>query len=1322
MATQTGVARLVSMWQAADLDIVCVQETWAGRPNRSGALCTSALIASWLHLAAATAPDAVPYQTFWADNTAVAGENNGVLICVRPSANLAVSSPSASATGRLQTLGVRWAGHDFTLVNTYWPSSGPADRAAFLDGPLGPALHLHMPCVLGDFNFTSDPAVDRRGHAASTAEADLLTSARLSACLPAHGDAFRHRHPTVPSFTFHRGTHLARLDRVLLPAAMLPFVAAARTVHCGFGDHHAVAVDLRPAVPLQPRGPGRRPVPSSLTHDLQAADSLAVWALHAVEYGLTLTDEDLLAWWPGLQRAYTAYARSLAARQRWHRAAARAAAAAAGSAMDGAIQALAAAPTPAAAVAALPAVLEAQGRLRDATAHTARAAGAAWASFVATGERPSPHVSSLLAAPSPPPVIAALVAADGSSLTSHGAIAARLAQHYAAISGLPATDPESQDIVLAALQADLDAGRVLPIPPALADAAGSPGVTATEVLAALATCPPCSSPGPDGLPYALWRVGGGCWAPLLAKLFSAMGAMHVAPPGFNAGTITPLPKPGAADLTAPSSYRPITLLPALYRILSKVLAQRFGAAMAPSIGREQSAYLPGRRIEDANNFAALLPDVLAASGATAAIVYLDIAKAFDSVSREFIFGAMGVMGASAGMLAWARLLLADTRASVHANGVESAPLLWQAGVRQGCPLSPLLYLFVGQALVSWLRAQPELGVEVAGGRHVCSMYADDTSALIRLAQAAADCLRATMETFRKASGQAVNIPKSVAVAVGQPLPDPLPADLAGIPVATDRLHLGVPCSNPPPRPPLPARRHATRAALRPVPHPVAPPSAVAMAAATRRVEAARTALASVARLPLSAIGLGMAVSTYALSTILYHAEFAGLPPAAPTLAAQAGRTVARDIPLPLLTGSPALGGFGLLPLVQHTQARHAAMGSRLAAALMRHPAGHYTPGAAQPPGPDADAPWVHFAGFLLRRACPAIHPAQALLASGFATADDIAGGVLGLPGVRQQVAFPPGPLTRMAVALQAVGPPVLRPPPAGGPPPAVRGLLTAPTDAHVPPALSGLAWPRPVPAPLRRAAGAAGQRLLPVVSPPPPVRALTGILMAPAAARRAEAHAAFCRLAAGLHPRSGVQTVLSGFRARLRAAWRLPCPGALKVPFWRLAIDVTPGSRCRDWHCPCGGAPHGGLPRLHTFWECPVAQAVRAHLQLGLGVAPSHASVWLLGPPPAAGVHAATWTLVCLSAVAAMNHGRAFLWRLHQDAGGSRAPLPRAQVDQVCASAVAHFWRSLHDFAADSGVVADVWQLQPGHPFLDRVAGAERLRVSLPPGCPALEA
>ena len=803
-----------------------MQETWAGRPGATGLSSTAAQIRAWLRHAT-DAVGAPPYLTYWADNAEAAGENNGTLICVRPRAALTTSAHVAFASGRLQTLTLSWAGHALALVNTYWPCTGHAARAAFLAGALSQVLDAQpSACVVGDFNFTPQPALDRLHCASSTANSDLATSTLLATVLPAHCDAFRHLHPAAPSFTFHRGAQRARLDRVLLPPALLAFVASARVVHCGQGDHHAVQVDLMPAAPVRSPGPGRRAVPSTLPRAPAAAAGLVAFAQRAINYSQALSDAELLAWWPHLERAYTAHARAVLACTRWARSEARSEVEAAEAALAAAELAVAAAPSAAAVAAAMPASLAARERLhRSAANNTCSARAAFAAAWLQHAERPTPTVTSLLTTPCPPPGVAALCAPDGTLLTANRAIAARFAQHYAAISCAPVTTTAAQDEVLAAVEADLAAGFAQPLPPALAAAAGSAAVRESEVRAAMASCPAASSPGPDGLPYAMWRVGGGCWAPLLARLFSAMGALQQAPPGFNAGTITPILKPGADDTTAPPSYRPITLLSSLYRLLSKVLAARFGAAMAHSIGPEQAAYLPGRRIEDNINFASLLPDVLAASGESAAIVYLDVAKAFDSVDRGFLYRTMGVMGATDGMVAWARLLLSDTCASVHVNGVESAPLLWHAGVRQGCPLSPLLYLFVGQALASWLRAQPELGIHVAGQRYVSSMYADDTYALMRLAAAAATALRTALTTFRNASGQGVNFSKSVAVAVGRPLPRPLPPDFGGIPIQATRLHLGIVCSNPPPPPPSPPPRlHlSTRSADRPFHPPPHPP-------------------------------------------------------------------------------------------------------------------------------------------------------------------------------------------------------------------------------------------------------------------------------------------------------------------------------------------------------------------------------------------------------------------------------------------------------------------------------------------------------------------
>ena len=71
------------------------------------------------------------------------------------------------------------------------------------------------------------------------------------------------------------------------------------------------------------------------------------------------------------------------------------------------------------------------------------------------------------------------------------------------------------------------------------------------------------------------------------------------------------------------------------------------------------------------------------------------------------------------------LLSPSTSACTVLNGFKSTKLVFQAGVRQGCPLAPLLYLFVGEALLRFMKAQPELGVVLAGRRHMAAQYAND---------------------------------------------------------------------------------------------------------------------------------------------------------------------------------------------------------------------------------------------------------------------------------------------------------------------------------------------------------------------------------------------------------------------------------------------------------------------------------------------------------------------------------------------------------------------------------------------------------------------
>ena len=70
LSSLSRVATFVQLWHDADLDIVCVQETWVGRPGPGGRSYSAATVALWLRLAA-EALGLAPYTLFFATNTAV---------------------------------------------------------------------------------------------------------------------------------------------------------------------------------------------------------------------------------------------------------------------------------------------------------------------------------------------------------------------------------------------------------------------------------------------------------------------------------------------------------------------------------------------------------------------------------------------------------------------------------------------------------------------------------------------------------------------------------------------------------------------------------------------------------------------------------------------------------------------------------------------------------------------------------------------------------------------------------------------------------------------------------------------------------------------------------------------------------------------------------------------------------------------------------------------------------------------------------------------------------------------------------------------------
>ena len=165
---------------------------------------------------------------------------------------------------------------------------------------------------------------------------------------------------------------------------------------------------------------------------------------------------------------------------------------------------------------------------------------------------------------------------------------------------------------------------------------------------------------------------------------------------------------------------------------------------------------------------------------------LDIAKAYDKVDRGFLLAAIERLGLGVGFVAWCRLVLTATRARARVAGHLSSAAAFRAGVRHGCPLAPLLYLFV--ALLRLLKRH-NFGVRAGGQRITALQFADDCNVLLEAPslqglETEVQRFLAVMDLFRRATGQALSVPKTVLLLLGA-LPSELqpaasPAAIVGI--------------------------------------------------------------------------------------------------------------------------------------------------------------------------------------------------------------------------------------------------------------------------------------------------------------------------------------------------------------------------------------------------------------------------------------------------------------------------------------------------------------------------------------------------------------
>ena len=288
--------------------------------------------------------------------------------------------------------------------------------------------------------------------------------------------------------------------------------------------------------------------------------------------------------------------------------------------------------------------------------------------------------------------------------------------------------------------------------------------TLQEIEEALKMTEKTKAPGPDGINAGVIEL---LWLVMKDEVLNVFRQFHstcVLPPGSNSSFIALIPK--ITNVTQPSDFRPISLMNALVKLLSKVLANRLKLVMTILVSQHQSAFIKGRQISDGILITSEIISLLQNRKTRGLVFKIDFEKAFDRVNWDFVFDIFNAMNFGSKWIGWVRSIFTSSRISILVNGSPTQEFTPSRGLRQGDPLSPLIFNLVGEALSCLLTMGVSKGIfrgieskgDIKNFTHL--QFADDVILFINDDDSSVLGVKRTLQCFQVISGMKLNFEKS----------------------------------------------------------------------------------------------------------------------------------------------------------------------------------------------------------------------------------------------------------------------------------------------------------------------------------------------------------------------------------------------------------------------------------------------------------------------------------------------------------------------------------------------------------------------------------
>lgn len=285
--------------------------------------------------------------------------------------------------------------------------------------------------------------------------------------------------------------------------------------------------------------------------------------------------------------------------------------------------------------------------------------------------------------------------------------------------------------------------------------------TKEELRSALQGLQTGKSPGLDGLPTKFYLSFWDSLCDVLVLVFNERFHLGILLDSQREALLHLIHKKDERNVA--KNWRPISLLNTDYKLPSKVITERLKKVMSSIVHQDQACSVPSRTIFFNLQLVHDVLDMIDKTNETGILITFDQEKAFDHVDHEFLLNVLSKFGCGPFFCGWVSLFSNNVFSRVICNGRLTDPIFLGRGVRQGCPLSPLLYVLVSEVLSTQIRKCKDIeGFRLpgAGGlQFKISQYADDATTILKTERSPFNLL-AVVHKYKKGSGAKLNTTKS----------------------------------------------------------------------------------------------------------------------------------------------------------------------------------------------------------------------------------------------------------------------------------------------------------------------------------------------------------------------------------------------------------------------------------------------------------------------------------------------------------------------------------------------------------------------------------